>query len=173
LIELVEAILIKNYDIMGCMPPQNIYIDTDILIFYFDKTDDKGRVARSSITQVIRSLENPEIKVRISQVVLGELMMNFCNGKCESDKIKELFVKLNVGYSDMPSTSLKDLTCAKEIMDAQHRMKPNDALIVAQVLEDPSAKWLLTTDGKLIGNKFIEEKMEALNHRFTIAPSFH
>jgi predicted nucleic acid-binding protein len=156
------------------MPLQNVYIDTDILMFYHDKKDDKRMAARSTVTQVERSLdENHEIKVKISQVVLGELMMHFCNGRCESDEMNKLFKKLNVGHSDMPSASLEALVCAKEILDVQRRINPNDALIVSQVLTDSLATWLLTTDTKLIGNKLIEEKMEALNHRFTIASSFH
>jgi predicted nucleic acid-binding protein len=156
------------------MPQQNVYIDTDILMFYYDKKEDKRRAARSSIMQVERSLdENHEIKVKISQVVLGELMMHYCNGKCESEEIKNLFVKLNIGNSDLPSVSLEALACAKEILDVQRRINPNDALIVAQVLNDSLATWFLTTDTKLIGNKFIEEKMDALGHRFTINSSFH
>lgn len=156
------------------MPSQNVYIDTDILIFYFDKKRDKGRIARTSITQLERSLnENPQIKVKIPQVVLGELMMNYCNGKCDLNEIKKLLVRLNVGYSDMPSAKPDEWHCAEEIVGAQWQIKPNDALLVAQVLKDPSATWLLTTDGKLIGNKFIDKKMLTLNHRFSIAPSFH
>jgi hypothetical protein len=159
---------------MDFMPSQNVYVDTDILMFYFDRKDDKGRIARSSLAQVVKSIEeNSEIKVKISQVVLGELMLHFCNGKCEPYKMKELLATLNVGYSDMPSAGLEALTCANEILDAQRQIKPNDALIVAQVINDPLATWLLTTDGKFIGNRFIEEKMESLGHRFTIAPSFH
>jgi len=144
-------------------------------MFYFDKKKvDERRVARSSIEKVVRSLrENSEIKVKICQVVLGELMLHFCKGKCEFDEMKKLFERLNVGSSDMPSASSKVLKCANEIMESQHRIKPNDALIVAQVLKDSSATWLLTTDEKLIGNRVIEEKMQALGHRFNIDSSFH
>ena len=155
------------------MPSQNVYIDTDILMFSFDKKDDRGREARKTIARLTRSLrENPEIKVKISQVVLGELMMHSCNGKCESDKMMELLEKLNVQSSDMPSVSHDALICASEILNANLRIGPNDALIVAQVLKDPLATWFLTTDTRLIGNMFIQEKMVSLDHRFTIDSSF-
>jgi len=155
------------------MPIQNVYIDTNVLMFSFDKKDDRGRDARKTIARLIRSLrENPEIKVKISQVVLGELMMHSCNGKCESGKVMELFEKLNIRSSDMPSVSLNVLVCASEILNANLRIGPNDALLVAQVLKDPLATWLLTTDTKLIGNMVIQEKMVFLDHRFTIDSSF-
>ena len=158
------------------MPRQHIYIDSNILMFYFEKRkprrDDRRENARQSITHITRSLnENDEIKVIISQIVLGELMMHSCNGKCDLEQIGELLRDLHVDGSNLPSVSFDALLCAQEIHDSLRRIEPNDALLVSQALKDPDTTWLLTTDKLLIGNPVIERKMEE-NHRFTIAYSY-
>lgn len=157
------------------MPSQHIYIDTDIFRFYFDRDDDRGRVARASIAQVERSLENnSEIQVKIPQVVLGELMLAVCEGKCDQEDIKKLLVRLNVEvWRDMPTVNSEILLHAKDILDKNPLLGPNDALLAAHALTDGSTTWLLTTDEKLIVNRDIKKKMDAIGHKFTISPSYH
>lgn len=165
-----QLFLKKDNITIVSMPPQSIYIDTELLMFHFDKHD-KGRIARATIAQIKNMIKNAEIKVKIPQVVLGELMLNSCKGKCDSTKIIKLLKELNADY---PNADSEILECAKELIEEEKGyMKPNDALIVAHALKDNSTTWLLTTDKELIGNLTINRKMNELKHRFTVSETFH
>lgn len=155
------------------MPSQRIYIDADILIYTFDdRSNDKGRTSREIIKKIINNLGNVEIRVRVPQVVLGELLVFFCKRKqtkCTPLQMVDLLKSLEADY---PNANNIILRYAKELMDDQS-IKPNDAVLVAHALLDLPTQWLLTTDQTLITNLTIKEKMDELNHRFTIGPSFH
>lgn len=156
------------------MPSQHVYIDTDILRFNSDRNNDLGRVARASIAQVEKSLINPQIKVKIPQVVLGELMIAACQGDCDIEDIKKLLLRLNVEvWRDMPTVNSDVLFHAKDILDKNPLLGPNDALLAAHALTDVSTAWLLTTDEPLIVNRVIKEKMDSMGHRFHISSTFH
>lgn len=154
------------------MPSKNVYVDADMLLFYFDRRSDKGRVARETIKKIISHLGGSEIHVRIPQVVLGELLIFFCKQKkdeCEPSKMIELLKKLEADY---PNANLDILRHAQELM-IDRSIKPNDAVLVAHALLDRSTQWLLTTDQTLITNLEIERKMSSMGHRFTIDSRFH
>ncbi len=152
------------------MASQSIYIDTDILMFYFDKYD-KGRTARKTIAKVKNMLKNGEIEVKVSQTVLGELMFNSCERKCSSSKIIKLLRELN---ADFPIADSKIMKCANKLLKAENGyMQPNDAVIVAHALNDNNTTWFLTTDQKLIGNRTINNEMDELGNKFTIADKFN
>lgn len=167
------ASVLKISSIIGGMPSQSIYIDTDMLIYYFDnRSNDKGRISRETIKKILSNLGNAEIRVRISQVVLGELLVFFCirkQDKCSSGDMINLLKELKADY---PSGNLATMDCAQELMRGQS-IKPNDAMIAAHALLDRSTQWLLTTDQTLITNLEIERQMTELRHRFTIGPNFH
>src|SRR5512136_392652 len=100
------------------MANQHVYIDTDILRFYFDKKDDKRRTSRSTITNLENALDNNhEIRVKIPQVVLGELMLAICDGKCDAENIMGLLTKLNVDiHNDLPCPDSDVFSCARELL---------------------------------------------------------
>jgi predicted nucleic acid-binding protein len=153
--------------------PQSYYIDTDILIYYFGEHDrkDKRTIARKLIKQIINNINNTEITVKIPQVVLGELMLSFYERKCELVQMIDLLREdLRV---DIPNASFEVLECAQELRRRDAYITPNDALIVSQALLDNSTTWLFTTDQELIGNMAINEKMDSLDHRFSIASRFN
>jgi predicted nucleic acid-binding protein len=153
------------------MPSQSVYVDTDMLIYYFDKRSDKGRMARDTIKKVLDHLDNPEIHVRIPQVVLGELLIHFCTRRkaiCEPAQMIELLRKLEADYPTSNPTLIRH---AQELM-RQH-IKPNDSMLVAHALLDRTTQWLLTTDQLLTTNLDIKKKMDILGHSFTIDSRFH
>jgi predicted nucleic acid-binding protein len=155
------------------MPFQSVYIDSNMLIFYYDKKGDMGRVSRQTIKKVIDNLDNSEIHVRIPQVILGEVLLYFCirrKPSCEPSEITGLLKKLEADY---PSSSLSIMRCAQELLTIDHSIKPNDALLVSHALLDRSTRWLLTADQILITNLEIKKKMDSMGHRFTIASTFH
>jgi len=165
-----QLFLKKDNSTIASMPPQSIYIDTELLMFYFDKHD-KGRTARATISQITKMTKNGEINVKVSQVVLGELLLNSCEGKCDSTKIIKLLKDLKADY---PNSNSEILGCARELIaDENGYMQPNDALIVAHALKDNSTTWLLTTDKILIGNLSIDRKMNELGHKFNVSETFH
>jgi len=152
------------------MEPQSIYIDTNILIFYFDtKHKEVRNNVRICINRVKRALENPQIKIKVPQVVLGELVLAHCSNKCELDRILQLLNDLN---ADKPAANEQVLEIAIDLLKLDSLLKPNDALIVAHALYDSEAKWLLTTDTNLIANPNIKREMQKLEHEFTISDSF-
>jgi hypothetical protein len=160
----------KRQQYIASMRPQSIYIDTELLMFHFDRHD-KGKSARATIAQIKTMIKNAEIKVKVPQVVLGELMLNSCDGKCDSTKIIKLLKDLNADYPNADSEIMK---CANELLsDENGYMQPNDAVIVAHALKDTSTTWFLTTDTNLIGNLSIDRKMDELGHRFSISETFH
>ena len=152
------------------MPSQNVYIDTDMLIFYFDKTSDKGRIARDTINKIKNGLDNSEIHVKTPQVVLGELLLSSCEGKCELVKIIKLLKDLE---AEFPSADSEILACAQELMNGDQYIQPNDAMLIAHALKDESTEWLFTTDRNLITNLEISRKMDEMKNKFSIASSFH
>lgn len=154
------------------MRSQCVYIDADMLIFKFDKrSNDKGRTSRETLKKIIDNLGNAEIRVRIPQVVLGELLVFFCKRRQTTCSPLEMIELLKELRADYPSANQGILGCAIDLMGDQS-IKPNDAVLVAHALLDEPTQWLLTTDQTLITNLAIERKMNELRHRFTIGPSF-
>lgn len=156
---------------------QSYYFDADILLFYFDKrashrTHDKKLASKNLISQVISSTSiNNEITIKIPQVALGEIMLAYCQNKCQPDEIRGLIV--NNLNADFPNADFEALSCASALRNRDGNIKPNDALIVAQALIDKSATWLFTTDKELIGNLAIIEKMDEIDHYIGINSSFN
>jgi hypothetical protein len=162
------------------MPSQSIYIDADMLIFYFDKhsnkqgdkDDDMGRIARDTLKKVMAALHNSEIHAKIPQVVLGELFLFFCKENQDAyDPLKFIELIKKMG-NEHPCANTKTLKLCQELLN-DHSIKPNDAVLVAHALLDKSTKWLLTTDQTLITNLTIKNKMDALKNKFTIDSRFH
>lgn len=152
------------------MTTQNYYLDTDILLYYFDETADLQEIAKTTINQIkSNQRHNSEINVKISQIVLGELLLAFYDKKCKADDVIELLLTLKI---DMPNTDSEILNCALDLLREDQLLQPNDALIVAHLLKDTSAKWLFTTDQILIGNLVIDRKMKEYGVKFHIASSF-
>jgi len=152
------------------MAIQNIYLDTEILMSYFDDHD-KGRTARETIAQVKKMIRSKEIKAIVPQTVLGELMLNSCRDKCNVIKIKELLHELE---ADFPNANSAEMQCARDLIaDDNGYIQPNDALIVAHALMDDNASWLLTNDTKLVGNLAILKKMGETGNQFNIAEKFN
>jgi predicted nucleic acid-binding protein len=156
------------------MPSQNIYVDADMLIFYFDRRSDKGRIARETLNKVLDQRSNPEIHVKIPQVSMGEVLLFICkprrNDDCDPLKMIGFLKKFG---NDHPTVNAEILTLSQELITTDRSIKPNDAILVAHALLDQSTKWLLTTDQTLITNFTIKNKMDALGNRFTIDSSFH
>ena len=73
----------------------------------------------------------------------------------------------------MPTVNSDVLFHAKDILDKNPLLGPNDALLAAHALTDVSTAWLLTTDEPLIVNRVIKEKMDSMGHRFHISSTFH
>lgn len=152
------------------MTTQNYYLDTDILLYYFDETADFQEIAKATINQIkSNQRHNSEINIKISQIVLGELVLAFYDKKCKADDMIELLSTLKI---DMPNTDSEILNCALDLLREDQLLQPNDALIVAHLLKDASAKWLFTTDQILIGNLVIDRKMKEYGVKFHIASSF-
>jgi hypothetical protein len=82
------------------MPSQSVYVDADMLIFYFSRRSDQGRVARDTIKKVKAHLGNSEFHVRIPQVVLGKLFIFFCKRKteCSLSRMIDLLRGLEADY---------------------------------------------------------------------------
>ena len=155
------------------MPSQSIYIDADMLIFYFDRrSSDRGRTSRETFKKITDNLGNTEIRVRIPQVVLGEILVFSCKRCKTTYSPSEMIELLKELRADYPSANHSILGYAIELMSDQS-IKPNDAVLVAHSLLDKSTQWLLTTDQTLITNLAIVRKMDELEHRFTIGPNFH
>jgi len=156
---------------------QSYYFDADILLFYFDsraerRIHDKRMASRNLISKIISTNSvNQDIAVKIPQVALGEIMMAFCEGKCQPVDMMNLIIdKLE---ADFPNANFDAFQYANELREREGNIRPNDALIVSQVLVDTSATWLFTTDKLLIGNLAILEKMDELNHYFSIGSNFN
>jgi predicted nucleic acid-binding protein len=155
------------------MPSQSFYIDASMLLFYFDRSSDNGRIARETIKKILANLDNLDIHVRIPQVVLGELFIFYCNPNnhdCDPSRMITLTKKLQADY---PSANAYTLRLAQELMANDHSIKPNDSVLVAHALLDKATQWLFTTDQALISNLEIERQMCALGNRFTTDSKFH
>lgn len=154
---------------------QSYYFDADILLFYFDsrpKKRDKRQSSRNLISKVMSTNSiNHDINVKIPQAALGELMLAFCEGKCQPDLMMEL-INDNLN-ADFPNADFDTFLCARELREKEHNIKPNDALIVAQAMLDPTATWLFTTDRLLIGNLAIMDIMEEREHHFSISSNLN
>jgi len=124
-----------------------------MLLFYFNRRNDKGRIARETIKKILRNVDNADIHVRIPQVTLGELLIFYCkptNDECDPSRMITLIKKKL--QADYPSVNDNILVLAKELMTNDRSIKPYDSVLVAHALVDKSTKWLLTTDQTLISN---------------------
>jgi predicted nucleic acid-binding protein len=152
------------------MSLQTVYIDADMFIFYFDKRNDKGRIARETLKKVERHL-GTEIHVKVPLSVLGELLLFICKPKkSDYEPIKMIELLMKYG-NDHPVATLDILNLARELM-TDHTIKPTDALLVAHALLDTTTEWLLTTDTRLITNLTIKSKMDEMENSFAISSEF-
>jgi predicted nucleic acid-binding protein len=154
------------------MPSQSVYIDASMLLFYFDRHHDNGRIARETIKKVLENIDNSEIHVRIPQVVLGELFIFYCRPRNEDYDLLKMVGLIKKLQADFPSANFSTLKLAHELRK-DLSIKPNDAVLVAHALLDASTQWLLTTDQVLISNLTIEKQMNNKRNRFAIDSKFH
>ena len=139
-------------------PKQSIYFDTNVIIGYFKKGDERKH-SKGVIEKAATMIKNPDIMVKIPLISLGECMnwlFNSNNGGIVENLQMLIEVKLN---ANTPPPDEESYKIAFELMRADNHMKPTDALIVAQALADPASEWLITTDSKLLDNKIIVDRI--------------
>jgi len=153
------------------MSKQSIYFDTDILLYYFEKGKDLGRHAREVISQAKGMSTNPDITIKIPLIVIGEFVMKVLERE-KTELIVELLKLLNELKAEITSPSMKSYEIAFKLLTKDKYLKPADALIVAQALDDSTSEWLITTDSDLHENIVIHEIKEKLGSKLKISDKF-
>lgn len=156
---------------------QNIYIDTFYIEAYVigDKIGqrDTQKEATDLFQKISKTITNPNIKVVIPFIVLGELINNI-NREISDDMNKtQVFFKFwelinKLIKADFSPPRCNCIPIAKRVMVKDDQIEPTDLHIVAQALEDPYSSFLLTTDSKIIesyGIKNLEKEMRDNNER--------
>ena len=144
---------------------QSIYLDTVILIGFFEKSD-IGKHSRNVIKQVERMLKNPKIIVKIPLIVLGEFLVEMLN---REEDLSKLFRRINPKFE---GTSRESYELALKLMQQDKYLEANDALMVAQAILDKKSEWLITTDTILIGNQVILKEIDSRKSKLKISESF-
>jgi len=153
---------------------QSIYIDTSILIGYFEhKKSDIRKISRDAVNRVINmEKENREIMVKIPSIVLAEFMLWCVRNNCLyefSAGFEDLMKKLN---AEFPSPNKDHYDEVSLLMKKDNFLEPHDALVITHALLDRSTTWVLTTERALHNNKVIQEEKERLNNKFKISDRF-
>ncbi len=156
------------------MSQQSIYLDSSIIIGYFDEKDrDIMNLSRNVIHKAIKmSEQNPEIDIKIPSVVLGEFLLWCIRNECldnVSSKFLEILKNLE---ADFPSPKKDNYTKAKSIMDVDERYESHDTLIITHALLDFDTKWFLTTEEQFFYDDYIEKEKERLGNNFKISDRF-
>lgn len=120
---------------------------------------------------------NPEIKIKIPLIVLGEFMSELTQKEIKDEKSQEIIFRLKQQIllpfgREIPAPSRETYNVALELMNRDHHLKPTDALIVAQALVDEESEWLITTDGSLLDNRAILEIIEEKGSKLKISDRF-
>ncbi|MEA1994024.1 MAG: hypothetical protein U9N35_06505 [Euryarchaeota archaeon] len=156
---------------------QNIYIDTFYIEAYLIGNkigqSDTQKEAKDLFQKISKTITNPNIKVVIPFIVLGELINNInreISGDVNKNKIFFKFWKLinRLIKADFSPPRGNFIPIAKRVMEKDDKIEPADLHIVAQALEDPNSSFLLTTDSKIIesyGIKSLEKEMRDSNER--------
>jgi len=153
-------------------PKQSIYFDTNVIIGYFKKGDEREH-SKGVIEKAATMIKNPDIMVKIPIISLGEcaiwLLDHDINGGLITDLRTLVKAKLK---ANTPPPDKRSYKIAFELMEDDGRMEPTDALIVAQALADRTSEWLITTDSILLDNKTVFDKIDAIGSKLKISDRF-
>ncbi len=146
------------------MDKQTEYLDTNIIVGYLKKKNDERVHSNKIINELKR--KRPNVTVVIPQVVLGEAITKIIEKEEEGELVEDPLYKLGKIIKDVnaetPSPTPESLQVASRLLKKDTRLKPTDALIVAQALCDRNSTLLVTTDRDLIGNKEITKYEEIM-----------
>jgi len=144
---------------------QCVYLDTDHIQDFLWGKPDEIRAANQIFQKLRNSIKNPDIKVRIPFVVVGELINNLVRDKKDNliskddmDSILHKFLTLqNELNADLTPPGKCVYFAACELIKKDDRVAGSDALIVCQALCDPYSSHLLTTDTDILYSTAIQE----------------
>jgi len=153
---------------------QSYYLDLSWLLML--ETD--GTESRSDMNWIFAKLKKYSNEHGFKMIVpmhsLGETVNKILTDhKSESEKlIKDMIKNLeNIG-ADYPPARFEDMALAIELSGIEGKLRPTDALILAQAINDEDAVCLVTADGILVGSNIlqqavIEKRKDGRNLRIT------
>ena len=158
------------------MDIQNIYIDTCFFQGYLWGKKNEEENASDMFSKIETSVrQNPNINVKITFIVVGELINNLIQENVEQGNREEIMYKFfelqkNLKADTIPPNKCcyakaKSLTVQDDYF-AEHA--PSDAFIVSCARCDPDSSHLLTTDRRLLLSDLLknaEKDMRADNER--------
>ncbi len=149
---------------------RNYHLDSNILLGRLIGRHEEQTHCNHIIARLQNWARSSDVNIMISQAVLGEILV-ILRDKSPRDKIGDLFLELMniIGRLDAKTPSAKkiDYQIALEIMQRDNRLEnqPNDALIVAQVLNDPDSEKFFTTDRRILESRYLIEIEENLRNQ--------
>jgi predicted nucleic acid-binding protein len=153
-------------------PKQSIYFDTNVIIGYFKKGDERKH-SKGVIEKAATMIKNPDIMVKIPLISLGEcaiwLLDHNPNGGLVADLRTLVKAKLK---AKTPPPDKRSYKIAFELMEDDGHIEPTDALIVAQAIADHTSEWLITTDSVLLDNKTVFDKVDDAKSNLKISDRF-
>lgn len=153
---------------------QNIYIDTHFFQSYLWKKGDEKENAKDILFQ-IKSNRNPDIKVKIPFIVVGELINNLKREIPGQDRKAEIMREFFELLDDLKADIIPPNKCsydkaksltARDVYLAERA--PTDTFIASCALCDPDSAFLLTVDKLLLESyhlKKLEKDMRAKEER--------
>jgi len=139
---------------------RNYHLDSNILLGKLIGRREVYSHCNHIIAQLQNLARSSDVSIIISQVVLGETLI-VLHDRCPRDdignKILDLMDIIDRLGAETPSAKKRDYEVALEIMQNDNRLEhqPNDALIVAQALNDPDSEKFLTTDRNILESHYL------------------
>ncbi len=155
---------------------QTYYIDTDHIISYLFEEKDQTFIARG-LFGAIFGLSNPQIKVIVPKIAIGEVVSELRNRGAQFDTYKELLELIDRLEADIQPPSQEALNIIPKCFHADDYLGPTDAVIFAQALCDTDSVYLFTFDSILTNSLSLLElekelRSEGKRRKLNIKPSF-
>jgi len=150
---------------------QHIYIDTCYFHAYLIGDRDEKEISNQIFQKIFKCIENPNIKVIIPFIVVGEVINNINRKIPDKDKTDvvmkfwRLIKNLKADFAPPRSECFK---LANKIIETDDRIEAVDSEILSQALCDPNSSHLLCSDTKVLHSnqiKDLEKTMRKNNER--------
>jgi len=138
-------------------------LDTSILLPFIDPNapEDQRKHSRTVLYDVGRFKYRHSVRVVVPQVVLGELFLKL---EFISPEVISAFNEIRRLVDEYPPITIETAKLALRLAEIDHFLERefNDALILAQALNDPYCTYLITTESKIMRSSGLVEEAERL-----------